>query len=61
MDAARNGILDYEEEEEEKISAIGDDFKQGNYIPVSDLRILYILPFVDSLKGKMRVLINSRL
>ncbi|KAF3649092.1 hypothetical protein FXO38_17847 [Capsicum annuum] len=33
MDAARNGILDYEEEEEEKISAIGDDFKQGNYTP----------------------------
>lgn len=45
MDAARNGIWDYEEEEEnEKISAIADDFKQGNYTPVSDLRILYILP-----------------
>ncbi|XP_055804246.1 putative E3 ubiquitin-protein ligase LIN isoform X2 [Solanum dulcamara] len=34
MDAARNGIWDYEEEEEkEKISAIGDDFKQANYTP----------------------------
>ncbi|KAK4710699.1 hypothetical protein R3W88_005212 [Solanum pinnatisectum] len=33
MDAARNGIWDYEEEEKEKISTIGDDFKQGNYSP----------------------------
>lgn len=45
MDAARNGIWDYEEEEKEKISSIGDDLKQGNYSPVSDL---YRLPFVDS-------------
>lgn len=35
MDVARNGIWDYKEEEE-KISAIGDDNKQGNYVPVSD-------------------------
>ncbi|CAN4080329.1 unnamed protein product [Withania somnifera] len=34
LDAARNGVWDYEEEEEEeKISAIGDDIKQGNYTP----------------------------
>ncbi|XP_049383779.1 putative E3 ubiquitin-protein ligase LIN isoform X1 [Solanum stenotomum] len=33
MDAARNGIWDYEEEEKEKISSIGDDLKQGNYSP----------------------------
>ncbi|CAN4081888.1 unnamed protein product [Withania somnifera] len=33
MDAARKGIWDYEVEEEEKISASGDDFKQGNYTP----------------------------
>lgn len=32
MDVARNGIWDYKEEEEEKISSIGD----GNYVPVSD-------------------------
>ncbi|XP_016474567.1 putative E3 ubiquitin-protein ligase LIN [Nicotiana tabacum] len=32
MDSVRNGIWDYKEEEE-KISAIGDDNKQGNYVP----------------------------
>ncbi|TMW98184.1 hypothetical protein EJD97_004375 [Solanum chilense] len=33
MDAARNGIWDYEEDEKEKILSIGDDFKQSNYSP----------------------------
>ncbi|KAJ8549241.1 hypothetical protein K7X08_032948 [Anisodus acutangulus] len=33
MDSPRNGIWEYDEEEEEKISAIGDDIKHGNYTP----------------------------
>ncbi|XP_060193469.1 putative E3 ubiquitin-protein ligase LIN-1 isoform X1 [Lycium barbarum] len=33
MDCPRNGIWEYDEEEEEKILAIGDDIKQDNYTP----------------------------